>query len=123
MVVVAIIGVISAVAIPSMQNYVRKTRRSEAFNVLAGIYKSQKVYHMENDQYGGTFAEIGFDLPGATVIDATTLQTQHYTYTLEAFAIGTTPNANYSAVATGDLDPSDPMLDIIMIEGGMIVSE
>ena len=123
MVVVAIIGVIGSVAIPSLQDYARKAHRTEAFTNLAGIYKAQKVYHMEFDQYGGTYAEIGFEMGGATEIDPTTIQSSFYTYTLEAFAVAGSPNANYSAVATADLDPSDPMMDIIMIEGGVLIKE
>lgn len=123
MVVVAIIGIIGSFAVPSLQKYARKSRRSEAFLNLSGIYQAQKVYHMENDRYGATFDDIGFEISGANVVDPTTIQSQFYTYTLEAFAVGGSPNANYSAVATGDLDPSDPMLDIIMIEGGVIIKE
>ena len=123
MVVVSIIGVIAAVAMPSLQNYARKARRSEAYLNLNGIYKSQKTYHVENGAYGTTFDEIGFEISGAMVVDPITIQSQFYTYTLEAFDVNGVTNANFSAVATGDLDPGDDMLDIIMIEGGIIIKE
>ena len=123
MVVVAIIGVIGSIAIPSFRTYAQRARRSEAYLNLGGIYKAQKVYHMENDEYGASFDQIGFEISGANVIDSTTIQSQYYTYTLEAFAVGGMPNMNYSAVATGDLDPGDPMLDIVMIEGGVIIKD
>lgn len=121
MVVVSIIGVIAAVAMPNLQTYARRARRSEAFLNLNGIYKSQKTYYVENGQYGTTFDEIGFEISGAMVIDPITIQSQFYTYTLEAFDVNGVTNANYSAVATGDLDPGDAMLDIIMIEGGVTI--
>ena len=123
MVVVSIIGVIGSFAIPSLQDYARRSRRTEAFTVLGGIYKAQKVYHMEHDQYGGTYAELGFEIGGGNEINPTTIQSSVYTYTLEAFSVAGSPNANYSAVATGDLNPGDPMLDIIMIEGGVIIKD
>jgi len=123
MIVVAIIGVISSIALPSLQAYVWKARRNEAFLNLNGIYKSQVAYRVENGRYGSTFDEIGFEISGATVVDATTLASRFYTYTLEAIAVDGVANANYSAVATGDLDPSDAMLDIIMIESGLIITD
>ena len=123
MVVVAIIGLISSIALPNLQTYARRSRRSEAFLNLSGIYKAQKLHHTETGAYGSTFEDIGFEIAGATLIDPNTLQSQYYTYTIEAFAVGPAQNANYSAVATGDLDPSDSMLDIIMIEGGVVVTD
>jgi len=121
MIVVAIIGVISSIAIPSMQDYARRARRSEAFLNLKGIYTAQKVYYTEEGQYGSTFDEIGFEIGGAMQLDDTTIQSQFYTYTLETFDVDDVSSANYSAVATGDLDPSDAMLDIIMVESGVVV--
>ena len=123
MIVVAIIGVIGSIALPSLQAYVWRARRNEAFLNLNGIYKSQMTYMVENGRYGSSFDEIGFEISGATQLDGTTIQSQYYTYTLEALEVDGIANANYSAVATGDLDPSDGMLDIIMIESGVIVTD
>jgi hypothetical protein len=78
---------------------------------------------VENGRYGSTFDEIGFEISGATELDPTTIQSKYYTYTLEALEVDGIANANYSAVATGDLDPSDGMLDIIMIESGVIITD
>jgi len=123
MVVISIIGVISSIAIPSLQRYVYSAERNEAYLNLNGIFKAQKTYQAENGSYGTTFDEIGFDILGATVIDPNTIQSKYYTYTLETFDVDGIANANYSAVATGDLDPSDAMLDIIMIESGLIIKD
>jgi prepilin-type N-terminal cleavage/methylation domain-containing protein len=120
-VVVSIIGVLSAAAMPRMKAYAQRARRSEAYINLNGIYKSQMTYKAEFGEYGTTFDEIGFEIVGSTVIDPVTVQSQFYTYTLETFDVNGIPNANYSAVATGDLDPGDPMLDIIMIESGVTI--
>jgi len=123
MVVVAIIGVIGSIALPSLQSYVWRARRNEAFLNLNGIYKSQKTFMIENGRYGNSFDEIGFEISGATQVDPTTIQSRFYTYTLQPIEVDGIPSANYSAVATGDLDPSDAMLDIIMIESGVIVKD
>jgi len=123
MIVVATIGAIASIGIPILQKYVYRAKRNEAYLNLNGIYKSQKAYQSENGQYGSTFDEIGFEILGATQTNPNTIESQYYTYTLETFDVGGVTDANYSAVATGDLDPSDAMLDIVMIEPGIIIKE
>lgn len=121
MIVVSIIGVIGSIAIPSLQKYVYRAQRNEAYVNLNGIFKAQKTFQAENGSYGTSFDDIGFEILGSQQIDPTTIQSNYYTYTLETFDVDGVVNANYSAVATGDLDPSDAMLDIIMIESGLII--
>ena len=123
MIVISLIGVIVSIAVPSLQSYVWRARRNEAFLNLNGIYKAQMTYQIENGRYGSTFDDIGFEIEGSTRIDANTIQSQYYTYTIEALTVDGVANANFSAVATGDLDPSDAMLDIIMIESGVIIND
>jgi Tfp pilus assembly protein PilE len=121
MIVIATIGVLASIGIPSLQKYVYRSKRNEAYLNLNGIFKSQSTFHAENGHYGTTFDEIGFEILGARQIDPNTIESEFYTYTLEAFAVDGVANANYSAVATGDLDPSDAMLDVVMIESGLII--
>ena len=123
MVVVGIVGVLSSIAIPTFKTYAQRAKRSEAYLNLAGIYKAQKTYHAENNQYGTTFANIGFEISGANEVNPTTIQSQYYMYTMEVFDVDVAENANYSAIATGDLDPGDSMLDIIMIESGVTIKD
>ena len=122
MIVVAIIGILSAVAVPRYQTYVMKSRRSEATNYLTDIYRKQMAFYIENKRYGRNFNEIRFRIGGGRVIDANTIQGDNYTFTLETFDVGGIAAADYQAVATGDLDPSDALLDIIMIDGGRITN-
>ena len=44
-----------------------------------------------------------------------------YTYVLQAWDVNGLPNANYRATATGDIDPSDAVLDIVIIENMLTV--
>ena len=122
-IVIAILGVLAAIALPRMQQYVWRAKRNEAYINLNGIYKSQKAYRAATGHYGETFEEIGFQIEGARMIDPNTIESRYYTYTLETFAVDGVAKANYSAVATGDLDPSDAMLDIVMIESGVSIVE
>lgn len=51
MIVVAIIGVLSAVAVPSFINYQMNSMRTEAFANLSAIARAQKSYYAEYDQF------------------------------------------------------------------------
>jgi type IV pilus assembly protein PilA len=64
MVVVAIIGILAAVAVPSISKYTAKSRQAEAKSQLSGLYTSVKAFHSEYSIYGGHFAVIGFGPEG-----------------------------------------------------------
>jgi prepilin-type N-terminal cleavage/methylation domain-containing protein len=57
MIVVAIIGLLAAVAIPNFQRYQNKARRTEGFTNLASLAKAQKAYHAEFGIFVGVLAE------------------------------------------------------------------
>ncbi len=65
MVVVAIIGILSAIAIPNFKKYQAKSKQSEAKLQLAGIYTTETAIFAEYDSYFSCLAAIGFD-PGTT---------------------------------------------------------
>jgi type II secretory pathway pseudopilin PulG len=54
MMVVALIGVLSAIAIPSFMNYQARSRRSEAFVNLAAVARVQKTYQATKGEYFDT---------------------------------------------------------------------
>jgi prepilin-type N-terminal cleavage/methylation domain-containing protein len=54
MMVVALIGVLSAIAIPSFMDYQARSRRSEAFANLAAIARVQKTYEATKGEYFDT---------------------------------------------------------------------
>lgn len=60
MLVVAIIGVLAAIAIPSFVNYQLKSKRSEAFSNLQAIATAQNSYFAAN----GVFVDTGTSFPG-----------------------------------------------------------
>ncbi len=53
MIVVAIIGILASVAIPSFRTYQWKAKRSEAFTNLSALAKTQKSYFAIYDTYFG----------------------------------------------------------------------
>ncbi len=123
MIVVAIIGLLASMAQPEYTKFVARSRRSEAYVALSGIYKSQLDFYANHGAYADTFDELGYQLMGAERVDERTLQSRHYTYTLVALTQGGIANANYTATATGDIDPSDVNLDILVIENDLTVVE
>lgn len=65
MIVVAILGIVSAIAIPNFLRYQAKTRQSEAKTNLAGIFVAQTSYFGEQSRYSN-FSDIGFAIAAAS---------------------------------------------------------
>jgi prepilin-type N-terminal cleavage/methylation domain-containing protein len=80
MVVVAIIGILAAVAVPNYLNHVRRTRQSEGLNRLVDIKTAQeKYYALEDTYYIGALTTaptafrnmVSFDTAGTSVFSFT----------------------------------------------------
>jgi type IV pilus assembly protein PilA len=65
MIVVAIIGILAAIAIPNFLQYQNRARQSEAKTNLGGIYVSETSFVAENMRYSD-FASVGFTLAGTS---------------------------------------------------------
>ena len=98
MIVVAIIGVLAAIAIPNFLNYQCKAKQSEAKANLGNIRTSQEAYFAEFDTYATSLANVGFSTKGNS----------RYSYTstgsataFTATALAKTPGLK---TAAGDLD-------------------
>jgi len=65
MIVVAIIGILAAIAIPNFLRYQAKSRQSEAKTNLGAIFVAETAYISEQSRYG-SFSEIGYALAGTT---------------------------------------------------------
>ena len=84
MIVVAIIGILAAIAIPNFLRYQAKSRQTEAKTNLGGIFVAEVSYFGENARYNN-FSNIGFALAGSS---------NRYTYrTQETVQTGTTVTA------------------------------
>jgi type IV pilus assembly protein PilE len=58
MIAVAVIGILAAIAYPSYQDSLRKSRRSDAINALGAAQLEQEKWRTNNTTYG-TLANIG----------------------------------------------------------------
>ncbi|MBR9907112.1 MAG: prepilin-type N-terminal cleavage/methylation domain-containing protein [Gammaproteobacteria bacterium] len=59
MIVIAIIGIIAAIAYPNFVGYVQKSRRADAMAELMKLQMAQEEYRLRNANYA-TIAELGF---------------------------------------------------------------
>jgi type IV pilus assembly protein PilA len=73
MIVVAIIGILAAVAIPNFLRYQAKSMQSEARVLLSGIYTSQTAYFAENNSYADWDADFSAYVTGTPVAGYVTI--------------------------------------------------
>ncbi len=92
MIVVVIIGILAALAVPRFMTATTKSKQSEAKGILKQIYTMERTYRQQNNTYWGqgttahagapnAFATIGVEIPTSaiytytiTTADATALQ-------------------------------------------------
>ncbi len=110
MIVVAIIGILAAIAIPNFLNYQLKSKTAEAKTNLGGIKTAQESYRAENDTYRACSANpsavpagvkaawtatgTGFDVVGFAPAGSVYYQ----------YAVAITGTTSFTATATGNLD-------------------
>ncbi|MBW2039899.1 MAG: prepilin-type N-terminal cleavage/methylation domain-containing protein [Deltaproteobacteria bacterium] len=86
MIVVAIVGILAAVAIPAYDGYVTRSRRSNAFTALETVRAAQEMYRAEHGFYAGGLnphlAGCGPNMAGDNyTISLTRTDNTHYTAT------------------------------------------
>lgn len=87
MVALAIVGILSAVALPSYRDYVTRGRLTEAFTTLAGLQPNAEQYWNNNRTF------VGMDLAANNVMPGST---PNFTYALSNASPG-----SYTVTATG----------------------
>lgn len=74
LIVVLIIGILAAVALPQYKKAVYKSRAVEALTMLNAITQAQEVYYLANGEYTDDISELDVNVP-------TELVTEKYSYT------------------------------------------
>lgn len=72
MIVVAIIGIIAAIAIPSYQSQIQKTRRTDAQGALTGLANAMERYFTTQNTYDGAAVGAGGIFPDQAPLDSGT---------------------------------------------------
>ena len=79
MIVVAIIGILAAIAIPNFLRFQAKSKQSEARELLSTVYTAEAAYFAETNAYG-TLSNAGFT-PSSTPKYYTNVGDSNFTYT------------------------------------------
>jgi len=98
MIVVAIIGIISAVAFPSYTSYMKKSRRADAKVALTRMADAQERWYLQKSQYTSDVDNVGGDTsPDGYYTMAATTKNNNQTYSLTATATAGKEQANDTA--------------------------
>jgi len=111
MIVVVIVGVLSALAIPRFMRAATKSKQSEAREILKQVYTMERAYFIEHETYilNGVTASSANPL-AYSILAIEIMPSARYTYTI------TMPSTTqFSCVATADLD-DDPIIDTWTID-------
>ena len=133
MIVVAIIGLLSSIAIPNFLKFIAKARQSEARTNLGAIYVAQMSYFGTAGTFAGktdskgldAFAQIGWDprSPGvmryAFIMDEAIILPGHNPPSSLPPAIASS-EFGFTAIAAGNID-SDPFVDVWGINDQKII--
>ena len=122
MIVVAIIGILAMIGVPSYNRYVAKAKRAEAYMNLSSIYAAEKAYWAEHGTYSAQLngpGGIGWDPQAATT---------NYTYGFGSSVVtGKLPGSSadmsqayadqngFLALAVADID-GDGQPDILAVD-------
>ena len=119
MIVVAILGILAAIAIPNFMRFQAKSKQSEAKTNLGAIGTTAEAWRTERDTYVATVAELGWAPQGnsrygysynALLLAANTVAGNCATSD-DAAAAAVAAAATFIAVANGDID-SDATCDV-----------
>jgi type IV pilus assembly protein PilE len=110
MIVVAVIGILSAIAMPSYQEYMRRSKRSEAQAILMEAAQYMQRYYSANDRYtvtaGSTTTEAEQQVDSASMLPPALRQSPKSgsaNYNIAVFAADNPPSFTLKATRTGSM--------------------
>lgn len=123
MIVVGIIGILAAMAIPNYMKFLAKAKQSEAKANLGGIYVAQMGYFAVTNTYAGVpdatgrnaFVLINYEPVGqnyyAYILDSASIIPAYFDPTAPLPAAVASSSEGFSAIAAGNID-NDASLDV-----------
>lgn len=93
MIVVAVIGILAAIAIPSYQDHIRKGKRAAAKSVLSDLANRQQAYLTDKRSYATSLTSLvsSFAAPSEIASDYTFAVTADNTLSPPTFSVAATP--------------------------------
>lgn len=93
MIVVVIIGIIAAIALPSYRGYIERTRAGDAQSALMSLANAMERYHTQNGTYVGAAVGAGGIFPAEAPLDGDTkyYDLQILSATVSAYALQAAP--------------------------------
>jgi type IV pilus assembly protein PilE len=80
MMVVVLVAIMTAIALPSYRQYAIRTHRTEAKTALLRLATNQERWYLQNNTYSGDLTDLGFPASG---------ETEHAVYTITIDAADT----------------------------------
>lgn len=83
MIVIAIIGILAAIAIPAYGDYIQKGRRSDAKAMINKVMQAQERYRANNTNYTDNFGANGLGLVSAATQTSINSEESYYTISIK----------------------------------------
>jgi len=99
-IVIAIVGVLAAIAMPTYFDFIKKAKRVEAQQALSEVAKKEGIHLFDNDVYSNDLIAIGFDMD----------RLKYYNVSIILL-----PHDKFLAIAMGNID-RDALLDVWIID-------
>jgi type IV pilus assembly protein PilA len=110
MIVVAIIGILAAIAIPNFLRYQAQARQAEARTNLGGVFVAEVSFFGENSRFSD-FSEIGFALAGTA--NRYTYRTANTTVAAGVVSAGTVTALGTINAGIGTIAPDNTLVPAV----------
>lgn len=128
LIVVAIIGVLATIGVPTFRRMIQKSKKSEAKIALGGLYTTEAAFFAEYNVYGNNLRRMGFELDGANPVYAVgfygtncTGTTTHAPTTANAPALNSAFPGYYATMTAADSRLGNTTYTANCAQGGITV--
>ena len=91
MIVVAIIGILAAIAVPSYNSYMVRAKRSQAQSLMSSVANKQEQYMLDRRTYAADVASLNITVPSDVLKNYTITTTSDMAATPPTFRVTGTP--------------------------------